>query len=152
MAAVRFSFFFFSYLPFASLPPSLCHFFLCSSSLSCFLSSSAFSVSLCSPSLPPSFFPLFITFSLLCIAQSFLSVNSTDSVFSKTAKCFYIKGSFASHSWCGGGPACSRRRRERRRCWRVTTVRLTALWFHMEEHASGRYSINNNMPLLKSDI
>lgn len=54
---------------FASLPPTLYQPSLCSVSLSCFLSSPALSVFLCSPSMPRLFFPLPITFSLSRISR-----------------------------------------------------------------------------------
>lgn len=38
------------------------------------------------------------------LTASFPWLSSTDSEFSKTATCFYIRGSFASRSWCGGEP------------------------------------------------
>lgn len=82
-----------------------------------------------------------------------LSVNSTDSEFLKTAKCFYIKGSFASHSWCGGGPAYSHRRRGRDWCWRVTTVRLNSTLVPLGGTCiMGRNFTSNNLPLLKFNI
>lgn len=133
-------------LPFASLPPSLYYLSLCWFSLSCFLSPCAISVFLCSPS----FFPLPITFFLLRISQHFsFQCISKDSGFSKTAKCFHIKGSFASHSWCGGEPACSHRRRGRDWCWRVPTVRLSSTLFPLGGTCIvGRNFMNNNLPLL----
>lgn len=76
---------------------------------------------------PCAFFsPLPNTFSLLGISQhlSFHIIAQTG--FSKTAKCFYMKASFASHSWCGGGPACFHKRIGRNWCLRVTTVRSSS--------------------------
>jgi len=58
-----------------------------------------------------------------------------------------MKGSFASHSWCGGGPACFHRRRGRNWYLRVTTVRLSSSFVPLEgTYIVGRYFITKNEP------
>lgn len=89
-------------------------------SISCFLSSSARSVlATCAcnaPALP-------ITSSVLCNILQWLA-QTVDS--QRREKCFYIKASFASRSWCGGGPrATAEGDRETSVC-RGTTVRLSS--------------------------
>lgn len=122
---------------------------LCSVSLSCFLSSTALRVFLSLLRLCLHFFFFFApsTYHLSLfssyLSAYFLSVNSTDSEFSKTAKCFYIKGSFASHSWCGGEPACSHRGRGRDWCWRATTVRLSSALVPLGGTCTERYFMSN---------
>lgn len=89
----------------ASLPISPSPSFPFAGSVSCPpLLSVSFSI------LPP---PTYHLFSLPCLLLSFFSHNSTDRGFSKTAKGFYTKGSFASHSWCGGVLACFHKGRGR---------------------------------------
>lgn len=136
-------------LPPPSLPAfagSLCH-----------VSRSPLCVFLCSPYMPFFFFaPTTATYHLLssqCLSASLFSHNSTDRGFSKTAKCFYMKGSFASHSWCGGGPACFHGGRGRCWCLRVTTVRLSSTLVPVGgTRAAGRYLMSNNLTLLNLDI
>lgn len=64
-----------------------------------------------------------ITSSVLCNVPQRL-VQTVDS--QRQRKCFYIKASFASRSWCGGGPhATAEGERETGVC-RGTTVRLSS--------------------------
>ena len=96
-------------------PTFLQHLSLCWFSLSCFLSPCALSVFLCSPSF---FFSLPITSCLLCTSQHLSFQRIAQAVDSQRQQnAFTLRGSFASHSWCGGEPACSHRGRggERKR-------------------------------------
>lgn len=148
-----------SALGFASLPPSFpsfAHLSLRSISLSCFLSSPALSVFLCFPSKPPFYFSSSpprthaITSSLLHIARHLPSQWLAQTVDSQRQRnAFTLRGSFASHSWCGGGPACTHRGRGRGWCWRVTTVRLSSTLVPLGRTCNvGRYFMNN-LPYLR---
>lgn len=97
--------------------------------------------------------PLPNTSSLLGISQhlSFHIIAQTG--FSKTAKCFYMKASFASHSWCGGGPACFHKRIGRNWCLRVTTVRSSSTLVPLGGACMvGRCSLTAVCPKKKCDI
>lgn len=88
-------------------------------SISCFLSSSARSVlaaRVCNaPALPS-------TSSVLCNILQCLA-QTVDS--QRCRKCFYIKASFASHSWCGGGPRDTAEGGWEAGICRATTVRFS---------------------------
>lgn len=72
-----------------------------------FLSASSQQFFLCSPYIPLFFFPHYLTPSVFSVSLSTFHIIAQTG-FSKTAKCFYMKTSFASHSWCGGGTASTR--------------------------------------------
>lgn len=77
---------------------------------------------------------------LLCSLQC-SSVTSADSGFSKT--CFYIKASFASRSWCGGGPRATAEGDEET----GTTVRLSSALVPLgRTRVVGRNYFMNNLP------
>lgn len=89
-------------------------------SVSCFPSSSAGSVLAACACIAPA---LPITSSVLCNILQWLA-QIADS--QRRRKCFYIKASFASRSWCGGGPRASVEGDRETSICRSTTVRLSS--------------------------
>ena len=140
--------------------PSFARLSLRSISLSCFLSSPALRVFLCFPSKPPFFFPSpsppppprthAITSSLLRISRHLPSQWLAQTVGSQRQRnAFTLRGSFASHSWCGGGSACTHRGRGRGWCWRVTTVRLSSTLVPLGRTCTVGRHFMNNLPYLR---
>lgn len=110
---------------------------------SCFLSCSARSVLAACASDAPA---LPITSSLLCNILQWLA-QTADS--QRRQQCFYIKASFASRSWCGGGPRAAMEGDGETSVCRGTTVRLSSALVPLGRTCVvGRNYFMNNWPNL----